>query len=230
MQNVATHLKKNICILFLGLIMSCNSNRKLEGTWIGAYSYSENVDSSMSLPLRTLVTFENDKYFAKNFKYDYRSERDYEKGTYKFKWNKIFHNSDNEFAYEVAIINTDSLVLKGNNGSNNAVLKKLNDSLKNQSKNVKLVGKRFLSKSVKNTDLNKVAYDTLSFVNDSILIKKSDKTRNPGTRWERFKQNGFDIIFMEMEIPLIIRNKDKNKIYLTGFHKKRYEIELTELK
>ncbi|MFI1770228.1 hypothetical protein [Thalassobellus citreus] len=216
-------MKKNIFILFLGLITSCNSNKKLEGTWIGAYSYSEKFESFMNLPIRNFVTFKDNEYFAKNFTYDYLSEKSFGNGTYEYRSNEIILDSDIENNKIIESINNDSLVFKGKDGSNNSVFKKLNDSLKNKSKNIKLIGKRFFIKS-------KEYNDTLSFINDTLIIKSSDKTKNPGTRWERFNHNGFDILFMEMDIPLIIREELNDKIHLTGFHKKRYDIELIELK
>ncbi|WP_303316651.1 hypothetical protein Q4Q34_07550 [Flavivirga abyssicola] len=216
-------MRKTIYILILGLILSCNSNKQLEGTWIGAYSYSENVESSMNFPIRSFVTFKNDNYFTKSFKFDYRAEKDFEKGTYSYNWKKITYNSDNENTNVVELLNNDSLIIKGVDGSNNSVFKKLNDTLKSKSRNTKLIGKRYLVKSKKYND-------TLNFINDSLLIKSSNKTRNPGTKWERINENGFDILFMEMDIPLIIRNKLNGKIILTGFHKKTYNIEITELK
>jgi hypothetical protein len=177
----------------------------------------------MNLPIRSFVTFENDKYFTKSFKYDYRTEKDFEKGTYNYFWNKITYNSDNEYTNTVELLNSDSLVIKGIDGSNNSVFKRLDNSLKNKSNNIKFIGKRFLVKS-------KTYSDTLHFVSDTLLIKSSDKTRNRGTRWERIKENGFDILFMEMDIPLIITNELDGKIILNGFHKKRYQIEFIELK
>jgi hypothetical protein len=217
-------LRKIIYILILGLILSCNSNKQLEGTWIGAYSYSENIESSMNLPIRSFVTFKNDDYYARSFKFDYRAEKDFEKGTYKYKWKKIItYNSDNENINDVELLNNDSLVIKGIDDSNNSVFKKLNDTLKSKSKNIKLIGKRYLVKS-------ETYNDTLNFINDTLLIKSSHKTRNPGIRWERINENGFDILFMEMDIPLIIKDELDGKINLTGFHKKTYNLELTELK
>lgn len=177
----------------------------------------------MNLPIRSFVTFKNDNYFTKSFKYDYRSEKDFEKGTYNYKWKKITYNSDNENIDNVELLNNDSLVIKGVNGSDNSVFKKLNDTLKNKSKNIKLIGNRYLVKSEKYND-------TLNFINDTLLIKSSDKTKNPGIRWERINENGFDILFMQMDIPLIIREEINGKIILIGFHKKTYNLELTELK
>ena len=177
----------------------------------------------MNLPIRSFVTFKNDNYFAKSFKYDYRAEKDFENGTFNYNWEKITYNSDNEYTKIVKSLNNDSLVIKGTDGSNNSVFKKLNDTLKNKAKNIKLIGKRYLVKSEKYND-------TLNFINDTLLIKSTDKTRNPGIRWERINENGFDILFMEMDIPLIIRNELNGKIVLTGFHKKTYNLELIELK
>jgi hypothetical protein len=223
-------LRKTIYILFLGLIISCNSNKQLEGTWIGTYSYSENDESFMNLPIRIIAAYENDQYFVKTFKYDYLSENDLEKGTYKYKWNKLIHKSAVEYTNIIESINSDSLIFKGLNGSNNSVLKKLNDSLKNQSPNIQFKGKRFLSKSAKNKDLTKIVYDTINFINDTLLIISSYKGRNSGIKWERFRHNKFDILFLEMDMPAVIRKEYNGKIYLTGFYKNIYDIELTELK
>lgn len=113
-------MKKKHIILFLGLIISCSSKENLEGTWIGAYSHSTTSDSN-KMPKRVVITFEKDKYLVRSFKYDYRSESDFEKGTYEFDSDTIFFNSDKTSTAIVNITTNDSLVMKGLEGANNTV-------------------------------------------------------------------------------------------------------------
>lgn len=216
-------MKKSLIIFILGLFISCSSKENLEGTWVGAYSYSNTSDSNMSLPQRIVVTFEEDNYFAKSFKYDYRSGSDFEKGTYEFDGETIFYSSNNRNTALVGINRKDSLVIKGSEGANNTVYKRLEDSLKSKSAHIDLKGSRFLR-----TSLN--FSDTLNFTNDSIVIKSWENDRTLEIHWERISHNGFDILFMDLDIPYIIREGKDGTIKLTGLHKNRYELELRELK
>lgn len=215
-------MKRILLILILGLIISCNSKEKLEGTWIGAYSYSNTSDSNMNLPQRIVITFEEDKYFAKSFKYDYSSESDFEQGTYEYEGDTIFYNSGKANTAILDIISRDSLVIKGMEGANNTVYKRLEDSLKNRSENIQLIDKRYLMTSKNYTD-------TLNFINDSLVVKSSDNSGKPGTYWEKINHNGFDILFIEYNTPLIFRQKRNETIFLTGLYKNSYDFELIEL-
>ena len=215
-------MKKILIILILGLCISCSSKEYLEGTWIGAYSYSNTSDSNMNLPQRIVVTFEEDNYFAQSFKYDYRSESDFEKGTYEYDGETIFYKSDKANTALLEIISKDSLVIKGLEGANNTVYKRLEDSLKSKSDHIDLKGKRFLRTSSNYSD-------TLNFINDSIIIKSWENNRKLEMHWERISHSGFEILFMDLDIPYIIRKGRDGTIKLTGLHKNRYELELREL-
>jgi hypothetical protein len=215
-------MKKILIVLIVGLFISCNSGQKLEGSWIGAYSYSNISDSTMHLPHRNVVTFENNKYFVTRFKYDYRSESDFEKGTYEYNGESIFFNSDKTNTAFIENMNKDSLVIKGSKGTNNTVYKRLEDSLKSKIDHFDLKGKRFLRTSVKYSD-------TLDFINDSIIIKSWQNNRKLEIHWEKINHNGFDILFMDFDIPYIIWKERDGTIKLTGLHKNRYELELKEL-
>ncbi len=209
-------------MLVAGHLLSCNSRENIEGTWIGAYSYYNISDSANHLPERIVVTFEVDKYFAKRFKYDYRSKSDVEKGTYSYNDGTIFFNSDNPSTAVLDIISRDSLVIKGLEGANNTVYKRLSDTLKSRSQNIDLAGKRFLRTS-------KNYSDTLNFVNDSLLIKCWDNNTKLELAWERTKHNGFDILFMDLDIPYIIGKERSGTIKLTGLHRRTYDMNLEEL-
>lgn len=165
-------MKKIIFIILSGLILSCNSAEKLEGNWIGAYTYAEETESSMNLPLRVFINFEDHAYFIKSFKYDYSSENDAQKGTFTYRNHKIYDQTDSTFTSFIKSVHKDSLIFKGENGMNNSVFKKLHDSLKTQHKNILFTVRTFLSKTIENKDLDKISYDTITFVNDSILVKK----------------------------------------------------------
>ena len=215
-------MKKILFLFLLGMFMSCNSNQKLEGTWIGAYSYSHISDSDTHLPQRIVVTFKNGQYFARSFKYDYRAESDLENGSYEYRGDSLFLKSSSVKTEIIDILSKDSLVIKGLGGSSNTVYKKLDDSLKSRSGNISLTGKRFLRTS-------KNYSDTLNFVNDSVVVKSWGNSRNLELSWERINHNGFDILFMDLDIPYIIRMERNGVIKLTGLHKKRYDLELKEL-
>lgn len=204
------------------MFICCNSGQNIEGTWIGAYSYSNISDSTMHQPQRIVVTFENDEYFVKRFKYDYRSESDFEKGIYEYDDDTIFFNSDKANTALLDNRTYDSLVIKGLDGANNTVFKRLDDSLRSRSENIDLIGKRFLRTS-------KNYSDTLIFVNDSLLLKSWENKRKLELSWERISHNGFDILFMDLDIPYIMRKERNGIIKLTGLHKNRYELELMEL-
>lgn len=215
-------MKKILIILILGLFISCSSKGNLEGTWIGAYSYSDISDSNMNLPQRIVVTLEEDNYCAKSFKYDYKWESDFEKGTYDYDGETIFYKSNKTNTALLEIITKDSLVLKGLKGANNTVYKRLEDSLKSKSDHIDLKGKRFLRTSLNYSD-------TLNFINDSVLIKSAENNRHLEIHWERISHNGFEILFMDLDIPYIIREEKEGTIKLTGLHKNRYDLELREL-
>jgi len=222
-KQFSTILRNFIYLTILSIIVSCSSNEKIEGTWIGAYSYSDESESSLILPIRVVVSFQNDSYLSRSFKYDYRSEKNIEKGNFSYNGKKIVYDSNDEKNDIIQLLNNDSLVIKGYQGSNHSVYKKLDNSLKNNSKNVNLIGKSFLIKSVKYND-------TLNFLNDSLFTSSSDKFRNSKSKWERVKQKGFDIIFMQLNVPMIIQEKINDTIYMTALHKKRHNFKLIELK
>lgn len=202
-------------ILILVLILSCDSNKKLEGNWIGTYSTLGKIDTPMDIPIQTFVSFENNQYFAKRF------GEDFSKGTYEYKWNRIYYNSIKEDNTIIELLNDNKLVTRENMGSNDSKFEKLHDSLKSNT-NLKLIGKRFLIKS-------EIYADTLNFINDTLVIRSTFKTIKSGVHWERFKQNGFDILFMEMDIPYLIRENLDNKTILTGHWDKKFDLELIEL-
>ena len=176
----------------------------------------------MNLPQRVVVTFEEDNYFAKSFKYDNRSESDFEKGSYDYDGKTIFYNSDKTNTALLEIISKDSLVIKGLEGANNTVYKRLEDSLKSKSDHIDLKSKRFLRTSQDYSD-------TLNFINDSIVIKSGESNRKLEMHWERISHNGFEILFMDLDIPYIIWEERDGTMKLTGLHKNRYELELREL-
>ncbi|WP_298529430.1 hypothetical protein [uncultured Christiangramia sp.] len=222
-KGFSLYFKNIIYITILSFIISCDSKKELNGTWIGAYSYSDNLKSSFKSPIRVIVNFDEDKYLSRSFKYDYRSENNIEKGNLTFNGKKIIYDSNNKKNDIIQSLNNDSLIIKGFKGSNNSVYKKLDNSLKNRSKDIQLTGKSFQIRSGKNVD-------TLNFVSDSLILSNSDKSRKPGTKWERIKQNGFDILFMEMNVPLLIQEKIDDTIYLKGLYKKVINFKLIELK
>ena len=214
-------MRRTLYIIFASVIISsCNSENRLDGTWIGAYSYSPNNTTS-SLPIRQIITFNNCQYTADGFKYDFDKRK--ELGKFKISSKKLILNEKLKYQKEIESINSDSIVFKGEMGSMNQVYKKVNPLLKeNRNSKIDLIGKVFLITS----DSYK---DTIYFKNDTVLIKKSDITREPGNRWERIKHNGFDLIFMELNVPFIIQKQKDSIIYATEYYKEKAEFKLKEL-
>ncbi|MFV8226460.1 hypothetical protein [Christiangramia aquimixticola] len=215
-------MRKLFSLILLIILVSCNTTRKIEGNWIGAYSYSESPESSFNSPIRVIISFSDGKYKLNSFKYDYRLGGNTKHGSFKLSDRKIIFDDDEKENSQIKFINNDSLVISGHNGSNNSVYKKLDDSLKIGLNDIELIGRKFLLKSRDYTD-------TLKFVNDSILISGSDKDRFPRTKWDRIHQNEFDIIYMEGNIPMIIQGKSHDTIYAIGFHKSAIDFKLIEL-
>ena len=111
-------------------------------------------------PFNQLITFNNGTFSLKEFKYDsYDNER-----TEQFELNGnsfvIVGNED----YNSEIIDPltkDSLVFK--NFNQNSVYKRLDDSLKNKSNDIKLTGKKYVRNFRKWTD-------TIQFIIGKILL------------------------------------------------------------
>ena len=173
----------------------------------------------MFSPIRRILTFDNGLLTAKGSKYDY--ETSFEKGEY----NLILRTLELEGEYEkysIEIFDSDSLVLINKANSIRYVYRKLSDSLKHNSK-IDFIGKQFKWENNKFTD-------TIFFKNQNFFRRKSQEYNNGEVSWERIEHNGFDIIFVDMEVPYIVSKPINETILLWTFHKTPLEHKLTEIK
>lgn len=215
-------MKILIRILILTLLLfSCQTDKVLQGTWIGVYSYSDKNPNL--LPIRNLITFDKSKFNSQGFWVDGYKEinGEYNSISKELKTNEV---REELFIYvdKIEKITHDSLIIKtisenGDEFGRRKVYKKINDSLKSKS-NINLIGKKFIIKSEKNKD-------TIFFKNDSLLLNMASKSK---VQYERLNYNGFDILFMSDDAPYVIYKQKDNKIYALVFSLKVIELELIE--
>ena len=203
---------------------SCQNEKRLNGTWISSYKFSD--DDSIKdyivggSSFNQIITLDNGTFNYKEFKYDnYENER-----TAQFELKgKSFVIAGNE-VYNSEIIEPltkDSIVFKGN--GLNSVYKRLTDSLKNKSTNIKLTGKKFVRNFRKFTD-------TIRFINDSVYTSNSWKFGDSNHfMWERINENGFDILFTENYAPFILKKQVGNEIHISTFGNKKEDYILKEI-
>jgi hypothetical protein len=191
----------------------------MTGNWIGDYAYSaENNEIRIIKPIRRILTFDNGVCSAKGSKYDYGTET--EKGEYNLILKTL--EFDGEFEnYDIEIFTSDSLVLINKANSFRYVYRKLSDSLKHNS-DIEFIGKEFKWENNKFTD-------TLYFKNETFLKRKSQKFNNGEVSWERIKHNGFDIIFIDGDVPYLIKGQNGKTINLISYHKTELKHTMIEL-
>ena len=200
---------------------SCQNEKKLNGTWISSYRFSDNdtikdyvVGGS---DFNELITFDNGTFNYKEF--IYKNER-----TAQFKLKGKNFVIDGNEVYNSEVIDPltkDSIVFKGN--GSNKVYKRITDSLKNKSPNLKLTGKKFARNFRKWTD-------TIQFINDSVYTSNSWKFGDSNHfRWERINQNGFDLLFTENYAPFILKKQIGNEIYVSILGNKKEDYILKEI-
>ena len=225
-KTVTTHLRKTayISLILVLLLSACQTDKNLKGTWIGDYSSSTNSD--IIFPIQNLITFENNKVYAQGSHRDFGTDQIRESKRNLFFDNIVFndeYSEDNPLEYyEIIKVNADSLVVKIPNNNFLHIYRKLSEKYKNNQK-AELTGKRFSWK-------NEIFQDTIYFVTDSTFERKSNKdSRFKTSRWERIKHKGFDILFLDGDVPYLIENKKEKTIELRTFHKTELKHTLTEL-
>ena len=213
-------MKKTLYILILTLILSsCQSDNKLNGNWIGDYAYSiEGNETRMIKPIRRILTFDNGLLIARGSKYDYGT--DIEKGEYNLTLKTLELEGKYE-NYDIDFFESDSLVLINKANSYRYIYRKLSDSLK-QNSEIEFIGKQFKWENNKFTD-------TIFFKNQTYFKRKSQKYNNAEVSWERIKHNGFDIIFIDGDVPYLIKSQNEKTINLLSFHKTELKHRMTEL-
>ncbi|PIX09291.1 MAG: hypothetical protein COZ75_07560 [Flavobacteriaceae bacterium CG_4_8_14_3_um_filter_34_10] len=218
---------KKLIVLILSAIylFNCKSVKEseLQGTWIGAYTFSSK-QHSLQLPVRDIINFNNNDFTLRGFWVDGSNNLI---GEYNPLTKVITTNEINEYPFKdiIAQISQDSIVIETELDNKEfglkRVYKKLNDSLKYKQK-VALTGKRFLIKS-------ETYNDTILFKSDSLYEISSSELPNLYQNWERVEFNGFDIIFLSHDIPYIIKGEKNGVINLTCYFKKKYELQFIEL-
>jgi len=209
-----------ILVLFLS---ACQTDKDLKGTWIGEYSKLEN--GTIAFPERNVLTFKNNKCYSKGSKYDYGTELRESKNMY-FSNDIIFNedyseNNPLEY-YEIVKIESDSLVIKIPSNEFQHVYRKLPESAKHN-QTIDFIGKKFFWK-------NRKFQDSIYFKTDSTLVRMSNKRPNyKTTSWERINYEGFDIMFMDGDVPYVIENQNGKTINLKTFHKSDIKHTMTEL-
>lgn len=217
-------------IILLFLVFSCSqNNKKIEGTWIGVYSFSaeKGVEKSLKLPVRNLIVFSEKKNYQNGFKLDGYAEEfiDYNKNTRVL---NSYKNNYEEFNDVIKQSTTDSLLLAtidkaGNIFGDIKVYKPLPDSLKVKKKcKPQLVNKKFVVESQKYRD-------TIFFKNDTLLLRSSNKKKNSFIRWERIQINGFDVIFMDNDVPYLINCIKNGSFETISFYDKKYSFQWVEI-
>ena len=213
-------MKKVFYIITIILLNSCQDD-KIEGTWVGDYTYPTNYQNGdVVLPLQKLMRFKNGKAFYKGSKNNFGKESiegDYSILSKNIKFKETFEK------YRIKLVTNDSLVLINNSSSFVQILRRLPDTLKND-KNLKLIGNKY------NWE-NKKFSDQIFFRNDSILNRKSNYGSNSnGIHWERAEFNGFDIIFMDGDVPYIIDESKDESIILWTYNKELLEHKFKKIK
>jgi len=214
--------------------LSCQNNKDLKGTWISAYEFDSNdtLTAADGILFNQVISFEEEHYTLKEFKFIWHEDVSRNKYSFKNGRLKTIRDSiaENDYSYKGDLIEPltrDSLVLTNEMSLiRKRVYKKLHDSLKNQSKLVKLTGKSFIREFKKLTD-------TITFVNDSVFKNTTfwvEGTGNTDLNWERISHFGYDLVFMDNTIPYIIKNKVGDTVYLSAFDKNKIDFTLTELK
>lgn len=219
-----TAIISSILILFLS---ACQTDKDLKGTWIGDYSLSFNSENpDMPFAIQNLMTFENNKVYAQGSLRNFGTNQIRESKRMLFSEKIIFNDQHHEDTpsevYEIVKVNSDSLVVKIPNNEHLHIYRKLSEKLKNNQK-VELIGKTFSWQ-------NEIFQDTIYFVTDSTFTRKSIKNQRFKTsRWERINHKGFDILFLDGDVPYLIENKKEKTIELRTFHKTELKHTMTEL-
>ncbi|WP_178984715.1 hypothetical protein [Winogradskyella helgolandensis] len=211
------------------ILTSCQNEKKLNGTWISSYKFADNDTIKDyvvgDFPFNELITFDNGTFNYKKFNYgNERTEKFELKGKNLVDFgNDYFVIAGNEY-YESEMIDPltkDSIVFK--NYNQNRVYKRLVDSLKNRTPEIKFTGKKFIRNFRKWTD-------TIQFINDSVYISNSWKFGNSDHfMWERANHNGFDILFTENYAPFILKKQIGNEIFISTFGNTKEDYILKEI-
>lgn len=194
------------------------TDETLKGTWIG--EYSTNIGNPHKFKAffaeQSLLTFKNKRCYLKGSKRTYGNE--IIKSNYMLFSDFIIFD---DLSYDVIVSEHDSLVIKSSGSAFSQVYRKLSESLKHH-QNIKLIGKKFHWK-------NQFFQDTIYFITDSTFIRASSNHLSKTSPWERINYEGFDIIFMDGDVPYLIENKKGKIINLRTFHQKTLEHSMTEL-
>lgn len=200
------YLFLTIVTILLILVLSISlTNHELKGTWIGEYEVHPDMDLYLAHErVMTLGYFscieEAPKYYSTSSIDNPDNITSERIGFVLNMFDVIKSNNFNK--YEVISINGDSLQVKSNDFDKikYQTFRRIDDSLKNNQK-INLAGKKFLLSSY-------IGTDTIHFKKDGTYIESSYHS------WELIEHNGFQILFLEENTPLVIFNKNSDIIEL----------------
>ena len=201
-------------------MLSCRTDNKIEGTWIGAYSYRSSDSIKPYSIIRSIITFDDDSYYIHDNAYN--NVTFYHEGKYNLNLDTLkFTEGKKKEEIIIKSINPDSLTFTSPDGIL-IVYKKLKSNLKTVKK-THLIGKIYLSES-------KFKRDTISFINDSIYLTKNGKLKPTRKYWNKISHQGYEIIFLDyLSPPYIIQHKKNDSIILTAVHKFEYSWHMKKL-
>lgn len=195
-----------LIILLLGL-----TNKPIQGTWLG--TYCEYPEVALFMANERIITFNNFNSLEQAPHYELTKER---KGYFSTLLN--FIKTDHQY-YIIKSLEEDQLILKAKKyDPAYRTFIKLHDSLKNMQP-ITLTGKKFL------------------FTRDSFSDTLFFKTANTAERsnfpnsfqWKELQHNGFQVLFMEEAVPLLITKQHGTYIELKNMTQPNQKITLKAL-
>ena len=216
-------MKINILsIAVLILTVSCQTDDKIQGTWIGAYSVPDKDDFSYlpKLPIRQIITFKKDSSFYHDNAFDTTF---YYTDSYVLTKNNSLIFGKKKDTIDIQSIHHDSLVIHGNQRSLRVYKKLIPEWKFKNSYELDLIGNTYLVDS-------KYKKDTIHFLNDSIYILKNGSEKNRKIYWDLVCHNEYEILFIEHETcPLVIRDNFRDSISVTALHEFEYTFNFVKL-
>lgn len=223
-----------LLILTISITTSCNDVNDLDGTWVFVSRIDEDGgihNNEIYDITNNLLEFDNGQ--LKLFEPGWYFKTELRKNQVQVKWNKyIIDNSNDE--HQFTFQSSNVLQFKRRNFLGEWSVEnymKINDSLKNKSKDITLVGKHYSSEF-------QTSNDTIHFIDESICTSNSwantisdlDSTYISNKYpYHRFQENGFDIILTDMYPPFIIKEKKGNTLYISTLGETKEDYEMVQI-
>jgi hypothetical protein len=201
---------KKILFIIVVFIVSCKSEEKLSGVWIGPYEISSD-SIRFNIAAQRAMAFYDDKVllFDSSFSMDSIIE---------------YKNGYRELMSEIDFLNSDNLIIEENENLS-LVYKRIGKSLKSKSR-FNYVGNEY---QLIDNRINELI--NINFENDSIIKfihGSSSDTSSYKRKYRRIDFEGYDLIFWNfpLELPWILNAKNMDTINVTVIHKKLNEFSL----